>query len=58
MKHPNIVKFIEGYKEKNKIITVMEYCECGDLAGFIRQRTSNNQPIEEELVLQWFVQLC
>ncbi|KAL4442315.1 hypothetical protein ABPG74_005656 [Tetrahymena malaccensis] len=58
MKHPNIVKFIESYKEKNKVIIIMEYCEYGDLSQLIKQKSAKGEQIEESTILEWFVQIC
>ncbi|KAL4479473.1 hypothetical protein ABPG72_011795 [Tetrahymena utriculariae] len=58
MKHPNIVKFIESYKEKNKVIIIMEYCEYGDLSQMIKQKSAKGELIEESTILQWFIQIC
>ncbi|EAS03928.2 plant dual-specificity MAP kinase kinase family domain protein (macronuclear) [Tetrahymena thermophila SB210] len=58
MKHPNIVKFIESYKEKNKVIIIMEYCEYGDLSQLIKQKSAKGEQIEESIILQWFIQIC
>lgn len=55
MKHPNVVKFIEGFKERNKVIIVMEYCECGDLSSFIKEKAAKKESIEESVILQWFI---
>ncbi len=38
MRNPNIVKFIESYLEKERIIIIMEYCQLGDLSKIIKER--------------------
>lgn len=39
LNHPNIVKYYERYvdRENGVIYIVMEYCENGDLASFIKR---------------------
>lgn len=52
--HPNIVKYEGSFFHNDMFHIVMEYCECGDLAGIIKSRTS--RPFSEKQILDWFVQ--
>jgi len=36
--HPNIVKFIDTFKENMKYYIVLEYCAHGDLESLIKRR--------------------
>jgi NIMA (never in mitosis gene a)-related kinase len=35
----------------------MEYCERGDLAGYIAERRKSGRPIKEAKILNWFTQI-
>ena len=52
--HERIVSYIEDFYKKSKIQIIMEYCEGGDLAKFIEERT---EPLEVEFILEWVIQL-
>ncbi|EGR30714.1 protein kinase domain protein [Ichthyophthirius multifiliis] len=58
MKHPNIVKFIESYLEKERIIIIMEYCELGDLQKLIKEKDQNKQTFNENQIWHWFIDLA
>ncbi len=41
LRHKNIIKFYDSFKEGNKIYLVMEYCEEGDLFNLAKSRNLN-----------------
>jgi NIMA (never in mitosis gene a)-related kinase len=57
LNHPNIVSYHEDFIEDGTMIIVMEYCEEGDLAYFIKNRATTNDYLEENSVLNWFLQI-
>ena len=56
MKHPNIVSYQGSFEELGKLFILMDYCDGGDLHSKISSR--KNQLLEEDLIINWFVQLC
>ena len=65
LKHPNIVRFREVYRDKKmKMNIVMDFCNGGNLDEFIRKlRKENNSTgnfkfMTEWQVLNWFAQIC
>eukprot|EP00330_Aristerostoma_sp_ATCC50986_P006369 CAMPEP_0114593840 /NCGR_PEP_ID=MMETSP0125-20121206/15437_1 /TAXON_ID=485358 ORGANISM="Aristerostoma sp., Strain ATCC 50986" /NCGR_SAMPLE_ID=MMETSP0125 /ASSEMBLY_ACC=CAM_ASM_000245 /LENGTH=69 /DNA_ID=CAMNT_0001793427 /DNA_START=54 /DNA_END=263 /DNA_ORIENTATION=+ len=38
MKHPHIVEYIDSFLEDGLLIIIMEYCEEGDLAYYIKKK--------------------
>ncbi|XP_051882486.1 serine/threonine-protein kinase Nek5-like [Pristis pectinata] len=56
MKHPNIVTFLDSFKERQNLYIVMEYCDGGDLMH--RVKMQHGVGFEEDQVLDWFVQIC
>lgn len=36
LEHPNIVKYYDSFIEKSFLNIIMEYCECGDLAQYLK----------------------
>ncbi len=36
LEHPNIVKYYDSFIEKNFLNIIMEFCEGGDLANFLK----------------------
>lgn len=60
LKHPNIVRYDERYLDKNAhiIYIVMEYCENGDLASFIKiKREREKIYLDEEMIWKLFTQI-
>ena len=57
LQHPNILKFHESYIEKDFVCIVTEYCEGGDLAEKIETVKQQGSLIQQQQVLDWFVQL-
>jgi NIMA (never in mitosis gene a)-related kinase len=51
LRHQNIVKYYDRIidKESQKIFIIMEYCEGGDLAQFLKRLKSTGQFLPEEV---------
>jgi NIMA (never in mitosis gene a)-related kinase len=59
LKHPNIVAYIESFRSNDGFLNiVMAYCEGGDLYTKLKERKSNKQPLAENQIIEWFVQIC
>jgi NIMA (never in mitosis gene a)-related kinase len=59
MAHPYIIKFKEVYVTRSdKLVLVMEYAQGGDLSKRISEQKSRGRYFEEELILDWFTQIC
>lgn len=65
LKHPNVVEYRENFCDGNVLHIVMAYCDGGDLAGRIRERTEaagvHAQPsayFSISQILDWFVQMA
>lgn len=54
--HPNIVKYHDCFTDDVYINIVMEYCEAGDLATFIKNR--HGKLLSEQEIMTRFVQVC
>ncbi|CAE1311396.1 NEK11 [Acanthosepion pharaonis] len=57
LSHPNIVKFLGKFIDREFFCIITEYCEGGDLDKYIEGCQKKKQPISEKRVLDWFVQL-
>jgi len=59
LKHPNIVAYIESFRSNDNFLNiVMAYCEGGDLYTKLKERKANKQPLPENQIVEWFVQIC
>jgi NIMA (never in mitosis gene a)-related kinase len=59
LKHPNIVAYIESFRSNDNFLNiVMAYCEGGDLYTKLKERKANQQPLPENQIVEWFVQIC
>jgi len=59
LKHPNIVAYIESFRSNDNFLNiVMAYCEGGDLYTKLKERKANKQPLAENQIVEWFVQIC
>ncbi|GMH37950.1 hypothetical protein BSKO_05834 [Bryopsis sp. KO-2023] len=56
LSHPNVVKYYDFYADGGKMHIVMEYCEEGDLAGYLKDQ--NGEYLEENEIMLKFVQIC
>lgn len=50
--HPNVVKYIDRYldKSRGRLYMVMEYCDNGDLAKYIKRHKNERRYIAEEKI--------
>ncbi|KPI89607.1 putative protein kinase putative serine/threonine-protein kinase Nek1 [Leptomonas seymouri] len=55
LQHPNIVRYVEQFENKNNLYIVMEYCDGGDLAGKVKQ---SHGLMKEPSILYYFSQIC
>ncbi|TNJ30173.1 Kinase, NEK [Giardia muris] len=57
--HENIVSYIDRFVEREnaKMFIIMEYCENGDLARYIKRHKTDRRYIAEEKIWSVFVQL-
>ena len=59
LKHPNIVAYIESFRSNDHFLNiVMAYCEGGDLYTKLKERKSKQDPLPENQIVEWFVQIC
>ena len=60
LEDPYIVSYKEAFYENNYVHLVMEYCEGGDLANVIKQRSSRTPPdkLPQQQILDWTLQIC
>ncbi|KAH0570623.1 Kinase, NEK [Spironucleus salmonicida] len=60
LNNQNIVRYVDRYvdKAKQKIFIIMEYCENGDLARYIKRHKSERKYISEDKIWSVLVQLC
>lgn len=58
LRHPHIVYYRDSFIESGHLIIIMEYCEEGDLARHVRKCREKGQRFPEELLLNWFLQMC
>jgi NIMA (never in mitosis gene a)-related kinase len=58
MQHPYIVAYKESFEYDKNLYIVMDYCEGGDLYTKIREHAQNGQYFSEDIILNWFVQIC
>ncbi|CAF2733074.1 unnamed protein product [Rotaria sp. Silwood2] len=59
LKHPNIVAYTESFRSNDGFLNiVMAYCEGGDLYTKLKERKANKQPLTENQIVEWFVQIC
>eukprot|EP00703_Trepomonas_sp_PC1_P002305 JAP94301.1 Kinase, NEK [Trepomonas sp. PC1] len=56
IQHPNLVKYIGSYRDKDQLIIILEYANRGDLAAFITQKAYNNEVLEENMI--WYILIC
>jgi len=57
LNHPNIVQYKECFIEDGLLITIMEYCEEGDLKNKITKVSEANDHFGEIQIFKWFTQV-
>ena len=58
LQHPNIIRCIDFFVEKNLLCLVTEFADLGDLSKIIKYQVLSGYFFSEEIILNWFVQLC
>ena len=56
--HPNIVKYKESFRNGYILHLVMEYCNAGDLAAFLKKWNPKTKVIPEETILSLTLQIA
>ena len=59
--HPNIISFkcaFRSKKNENIYNIITEYADNGDLNQLIKEKKKKKEYFKEELLLNWFIQLC
>lgn len=58
LKHPNIVAYTESFRSSDGFLNiVMAYCEGGDLYTKLKARKANRDPLPENQIIEWFIQI-
>ena len=57
-RHPNIIRVREHFVEEGRLCIVMDFADGGDLAQRIEAQAAANSEFTEDMVLDWFVQIC
>ena len=58
MRHPYIVTYRESFMDKRCLCIVMDYADGGDMYGKIAKQKQNGKGFPENMILDWFVQIC
>jgi NIMA (never in mitosis gene a)-related kinase len=58
LQHPNIIRCIDFFVDDKKLCLVTEYADLGDLSKIIKYQILSGYFFCEEIILNWFVQLC
>ncbi|OMJ92710.1 hypothetical protein SteCoe_4454 [Stentor coeruleus] len=58
MRHPYIVTYRESFMDKRCLCIVMDYADGGDMYSKIAKQKNNGKGFAENLILDWFVQIC
>ena len=58
LQHPNIIRCIDFFVDNKKLCLVTEYADLGDLNKIIKYQILSGYFFCEEIILNWFVQLC
>ncbi|KIY96285.1 NIMA (never in mitosis a)-related kinase [Monoraphidium neglectum] len=56
--HPNVIRFEGWYQEGGLTHLVTEFAKGGDLLGAIKDAKRRGEPLGEDRVMTWFVQIC
>ena len=58
LKHINIIQYISYNVRNQKLYILMEYADGGDLSDKISEQRLRKKRFREELIVDWFVQMC
>lgn len=56
--HPNVIKYERAWIEDNELVIALDFCDCGDLGGLIKEQAEMGTPLSEGDVWNIFSQLC
>ena len=54
LRHPNIVSYVDAFKENDSLCIVMEYVDAGDLDSKIKERAKTNDYFSAAQILDIF----
>jgi len=55
--HPNIVEYKDNFFMGDTLVIIMQFCEGGDLANYIKENARDKQRFQEEQIMHYFVQV-
>eukprot|EP01064_Diplonema_japonicum_P027736 TRINITY_DN4085_c0_g1_i1.p1 TRINITY_DN4085_c0_g1~~TRINITY_DN4085_c0_g1_i1.p1 ORF type:complete len:480 (+),score=96.80 TRINITY_DN4085_c0_g1_i1:911-2350(+) len=58
LEHPNITKFVSSFEANEKIYTIMEYADGGDLSIRILKQQNTKCLFSEDVITNIFIQIC
>ena len=58
LQHPNVVQYVTDFVEDNVLHIVTAFCNGGDLAQMIKARKETNDYLDEDVILDIFIQLA
>jgi len=59
LEHPNIVAYTESFRSNDGFLNiVMAYCEGGDLYTRLKEKKKKKEPLAEDQIIEWFIQIC
>lgn len=58
LRHPNIIRCIDFFVDDKLLCLVTEFADLGDLSKIIKYQILSGYFFCEEIILNWFVQLC
>mmetsp|Transcript_56772 Transcript_56772/g.176543 ORF Transcript_56772/g.176543 Transcript_56772/m.176543 type:complete len:640 (+) Transcript_56772:214-2133(+) len=57
LNHPNIVEYKDNFFMGDTLVIIMQYCEGGDLASYIKEMFRQKMRIHERQIMNYFVQV-
>jgi tRNA A-37 threonylcarbamoyl transferase component Bud32 len=55
--HPNIVQYQDNFFMGDTLVIIMQFCEGGDLANYIKENARDKKRFQEEQIMHYFVQV-
>ena len=56
LQNPYIVKYVTHFTDRKRINIIMEYCDGGDLGGYMKKQMGRN--LSESKIWKFFIQIC
>eukprot|EP01053_Blabericola_migrator_P010788 Blabericola_migrator_1__10787@NODE_619_length_7247_cov_387_220752_g452_i0_p1_GENE_NODE_619_length_7247_cov_387_220752_g452_i0NODE_619_length_7247_cov_387_220752_g452_i0_p1_ORF_typecomplete_len759_score139_62Pkinase/PF00069_25/9_9e57Pkinase_Tyr/PF07714_17/2_3e42Pkinase_Tyr/PF07714_17/1_3e02Kinaselike/PF14531_6/1_6e09Pkinase_fungal/PF17667_1/3_3e08Kdo/PF06293_14/1_6e06WaaY/PF06176_11/0_00089RIO1/PF01163_22/0_0016PIP49_C/PF12260_8/0_33PIP49_C/PF12260_8/1e03MitMem_reg/PF13012_6/5_8e03MitMem_reg/PF13 len=53
LKHPNIVQYLASFVTDSSLVIIMEYCEKGDLHGYLNKLRKDHDFVDEAQIVRW-----